>query len=37
MSFDAKKGLLDIKTSTTNAYEHLKKVVTNLALSQEGI
>lgn len=37
MSVDAKKGLIDIKSEATNAYDHLKKVVTSLALSQEGI
>lgn len=34
---DIKKNLSDIKIETTNAYEHLKNLVTNLALDQQGL
>lgn len=37
MSTDIKKSLISIGSNDKNAYEHLKTVVTNLALDQQGL
>jgi len=37
MSIDTKKHLSDIKSESTNAYDHIKKVILSLALDQKGV
>lgn len=34
---EIKKNLSDIKLETTNAYEHLKNLITSLALDHQGV